>query len=173
MALGEMVPWRWGSLRRSGRDERAIDGFRGDIASLHREMDRLFDSLWNDSFSSSLLSGDMSRMDVTPQLDVTEDDKSFSVKVDLPGMDEKNVDVTLSDRLLTIRGKKEEDKETKDKDYYRRERAYGSFRRSIEIPAAVDSSKIDASFRKGVLTIDLPKTKEAQDKIKHIEVKAA
>lgn len=173
MALGEMVPWRWGNLRRSGRDERTLEGFRGDIASLHREMDRLFDSLWNEGLGSSLLSGDWSRMDVTPQLDVTEDDKSFTVTVDLPGMDEKNVDVALSDRVLTIRGKKEEDQETKDKDYYRRERAYGSFRRSIEIPAAVDSSKIDAKFRKGVLTIYLPKTKEAQDKTKHIEVKAA
>jgi HSP20 family protein len=172
MALGEMVPWRWGSLRRSARDEKALEGFRGDIVSLHREMDRLCESLWNDGFSSSLLSGDWSRMDVTPQLDVTEDDKSFSVKIDLPGMDEKDVDVTLSDRVLTIRGKKEEEKETKEKDYYRRERAYGSFRRNIEIPAAVDSSRIDASFKKGVLTINLPKTKEAQDKVKHIEVKA-
>ncbi|MEX2494521.1 MAG: Hsp20/alpha crystallin family protein [Woeseia sp.] len=173
MALGEMVPWRWGSLRRSGRDERAFEGYRGDITSLHREMDRLFDRLWNDSFSPSLLSGDWSRMDVMPQLDVTEDDKSFSVKVDLPGMDEKTVDVTLSDRVLTIRGKKEEDRETKDKDYYRRERAFGSFRRSIEIPAAVDTSQIDASFKKGILTIHLPKTKEAQATTKHIEVKAA
>jgi HSP20 family protein len=173
MALGEMVPWRWGSLRRSGLDEKAVEGFRGDIASLHREMDRLFESLWNDSFSSSLLSGDWSRMEVVPQLDVTEDDKSFSVKIDLPGMDEKDVDLTLSDRVLTIRGKKEEDKETKEKDYYRRERACGSFRRRIEIPAAVDAAKIDASFKKGVLTINLPKTKEAQDKVKHIQVKAA
>ena len=173
MALGEMVPWRWGSLRRPGRDERALEGFRGDIVSLHREMDRLFESLWNDGFGSSLLSGDLPRMEVTPQLDVTEDEKSFSVKIDLPGMDEKNVDVTLSDRVLTIRGNKEEDKETKDKDYYRRERTCGSFRRSIEIPAAVDASKIDASFKKGVLTINLPKTKEAQDKVKHIEVKAS
>ena len=75
--------------------------------------------------------------------------------------------------LLTVRGKKEEDKETKEKDYYRRERACGSFRRSIEIPAAVDASRIDASFKKGVLTINLPKTKEAQDKVKHIQVTAA
>lgn len=173
MALGEMVPWRWGSLRRSGRDEKAVEGFRGEIASLHREMDRLFESLWNDGFSSSLLSRDWPLTDVMPQLDVTEDDKSFSIKVDLPGMDEKDVDVTLSDRLITIRGKKEEDEETREKDYYRRERTYGSFRRSIEIPAAVDASKIDASFRKGVLTINLPKTREAQEKVKHIEVKAA
>ena len=173
MALGEMVPWRWGSLRRSGRDVRDVEGFRGDIASLHREMDRLFDNLWNDGFGSPLLSGDWGRFEIAPQLDVTEDDKAFTVKIDLPGMDETDVDVTLSDRVLSIRGTKEEDKETKDKDFYRRERAHGSFRRSIEIPAAVDASKIDASFTKGVLTISLPKTREAQNKVKHIEVKAA
>jgi HSP20 family protein len=173
MALGEMVPWRWGSLRRSGRDEKPFEGFRGDIASLHRELDRLFESLWNEGFGSSMLSADWARMEVVPQLDVTEDYKSFSVKIDLPGMGEKDVDVTLSDRVLTIRGKKEEDKETKDKDFYRRERAFGSFRRSIEIPTAVDASKIEASFNKGVLKIQLPKTKEAQDRVKHIEVKAA
>jgi HSP20 family protein len=88
-------------------------------------------------------------------------------------MDEKDVDVTLSDRILTIRGRREEDKEAKGKDYYRRERAHGAFRRSIEIPAAVDVSKIEASFSKGVLTVHLPKTKEAQEKVRHIEVKAA
>lgn len=173
MALGEMVPWKWGSLRRSGRDDRALEGFRGDMVSLHREMDRLFENLWNDGFGPSLLSGDWGRFEIALQLDVTEDDKAFTVKVDLPGMDEKNVDVTLSERVLTVRGTKEEDKEAKDKDYYRRERAYGSFRRSIEIPAAVDASKIEASFNKGVLTVSLPKTREAQNKIKHIEVKAA
>jgi HSP20 family protein len=173
MALGEMVPWRWGGLRRAGRDDRAFEAFRGDIAALHREMDRLFENLWNDSFGSTLLSGEWGRTEIAPQLDVTEDEKAFFVKVDLPGMDEKNVDVTLSDRILTIRGRREEDKETKGKDYFRRERAYGSFRRSIEIPAAVDVSKIEASFTKGVLTVHLPKTKEAQEKVKHIEVKAA
>jgi HSP20 family protein len=108
-----------------------------------------------------------------PQLDVTKDDKSFAVKVDLPGLDEKDVEVTLSDRVLTIRGERKEEKEAKEKDYYRRERAHGTFRRSIEIPAAVDATKIEASFKKGVLTIQLRKTKEAQEKVKQIEVKVA
>ncbi len=173
MALGEIVPWRWVSFPRSGRDQRTLDGFRGSVASLHREMDRLFESLWNEGFASSPLLGDWAGLEVMPQLDVTEDEKAFSVKVDLPGMDEKDVDVTLADRVLTIRGKKEEDKEEKGKDYHRRERAFGSFRRSIEIPAAVDVSRIEASFKKGVLTVHLPKSKEAREQIKRIEVKAA
>jgi HSP20 family protein len=136
-------------------------------------MDRLFEGLWSEGFGSSLLPEVWARGEIAPQLDVTEDDKAFAVKVDLPGLDEKDVEVTLSDRLLTIRGEKKEDKETKEKNYYRRERAYGTFRRSIEIPAVVDATKIDASFKKGVLTIQLPKTKEAQQKVKQIEVKAA
>lgn len=173
MSIGEMVPWRWGSLKRAGREDRPLESFRSEIASLHREMDRLFENLWSEGLASSLSSEDWARMEVVPQLDVAEDDTSFSVKIDLPGMDEKDVDVTLSDRVLTVRGRKEEDKETKEKDFYRRERAFGSFRRSIEIPASIDASKIEASFRNGVLTIQLPKTREAQEKTRHIEVKAA
>ena len=88
MALGEMVPWRWGSFRRAGRDDKALEGFRGDIASLHREMDRLFESLWHEGFGPSLVSGELARFEIAPQLDVAEDDKSITVKVDLPGMDE-------------------------------------------------------------------------------------
>jgi HSP20 family protein len=95
------------------------------------------------------------------------------VSVELPGMNEKDVDISLTDRFLTIRGEKKEEKETKEKDIYRRERSYGSFRRTLEIPTEIDSSKIEASFKNGVLTIQLPKTKEAQAKVTHIPVKAA
>lgn len=174
MALGELAPWRWGGLRRRmQRDDRPFESFRREIEALQREMDRLFERVWGEAESASLLPEYWSRRELIPQLDVVEDDKAFHVNIELPGMDEKDVDVTLSDRVLTIRGEKKEDKETKEKDFYRRERAYGSFRRSIEIPVAVDTSKIEASFSKGVLKITLPKTKEAQEKIKHIEVKAA
>jgi HSP20 family protein len=109
-----------------------------------------------------------SRREVVPQLDVTEDDRAFHVTVELPGLDEKNVAVSLDDRVLTISGEKRAEKEEKDKNSYRRERAYGSFRRAFEIPA-----KIEARFKKGVLSIDLPKTKEAQQKTTRIPVKAA
>jgi HSP20 family protein len=173
MAIGDIVPWRWGGLRRWEREGRPSDNFRREMESLHREMDRLFEGLWSESFGASLLPEVWARGEIVPQLDVSEDDKSFAVRVDLPGLDEKDVEVTLSDRVLTVRGEKKEEKEAKEKDYYRRERAYGTFRRSIEIPAAVDATKIEASFTKGVLTIRLPKTKEAQEKVKQIEVKAA
>jgi HSP20 family protein len=88
-------------------------------------------------------------------------------------MTDKDVDVSLTDRTLTISGEKKDDKEKKDKGVYRRERAYGSFRRVMELPGDVDADKIHASFQDGVLTIDLPKSKEAQEKVRRIPVKAA
>ncbi len=108
-----------------------------------------------------------------PDIDQTEDDKAFHMSIELPGMDEKDVDITLSSRLLTIRGEKKQEEKEEGKDFYRRERTFGSFRRTLELPGEVDASKIEASFKRGVLKIELPRTKEAQNRIKHIAVKAA
>jgi len=171
MAIGNLVPWRWGTLR-SFDDDRSLDPFRTEMETLHRNIDRLFADAWGGSFAPSLLSETWTTK-ITPRLDVTEDDKGFHVSVELPGMSDKDVAVTADDRVLTIRGEKKEEKEKKDKDVFRRERAYGSFRRTIELPGNVDSAKIEAKFKDGVLTIDLPKTKEAQDRVKQIPVKAA
>ena len=88
-------------------------------------------------------------------------------------LDEDDVDVTLSGGVLTIRGEKKREEEEKGKDYYRSERHFGSFRRSLPIPVDVDETKIEAEFKKGVLNIELPKTREARDKVKHIPIKAA
>src|SRR5690606_31437157 len=115
----------------------------------------------------------MSRGEIMPQLDMTEDDEAFHLNVELPGMDEKDVEITLRNHTLTIKGEKKEEKESREKDVHRRERAYGYFRRSIELPSDVDPDTTAATDRKGVLTIDLPKTKQAQDQAKRIEVKAA
>jgi HSP20 family protein len=169
MAMGELIPWRWGGLRRLEEDQ-TFDSFRREMEALHRNIDRMFANVWS---GPSLLGETWTTRDVVPKLDVTEDDKGFNVTVELPGMDEKDVAVSVADRVLTIRGEKKEEKEKKDKEVYRRERAYGSFRRVMELPADVDAEKIEASFRKGVLTIALPKTKEAQAKVKQIPVKAA
>jgi HSP20 family protein len=169
MAIGDIVPFRWGGLRRID-DDRTFDTFRAEMETLHRSIDRAFGNVLG---GPSLLSDVWASRDVVPNVDVTEDDKGFNVTVELPGMDEKDVAVSVADRVLTIRGEKKEEKEKKDKDVYRRERAYGSFRRVMELPADVDAEKIDASFKKGVLTIALPKSKEAQAKVKRFPVKAA
>ena len=106
-------------------------------------------------------------------VDVAESEKGYEITVELPGMDEKNVEVMVSNGNLTIRGEKKEEKEEKKKDYYLHERHFGSFERSFEIPEGVDADKIEAGFKKGVLTVTLPKKPEAQKPAKKIEVKAA
>jgi HSP20 family protein len=170
MANGDLVPWRWGGLRRL-EDDRSFDAFRTEMESLHRSIDRLFADAWSGGLAPSLLSESWTKGVVMPRLDVAEDDKAFHVTVELPGLSEKDVAVTVTDRVLTISGEKREEKEKKDKDVVRRERAYGSFRRAIELPGDVDAGKIAAKFKDGVLTVDVPKTKEAQERVKKIPVK--
>jgi len=173
MTLKQMMPWRWGGLRSWDEDEREFDSFFTGMDSLHKEMDRLFDEFRKMSAHPMPMGRSWNLAQVTPRIDETEDDKAFHVKVELPGMDQEDVDITLTDGLLTIRGEKKQEEEEKGKDFYRTERAFGTFRRSIPIPVEVDESKIDASFKKGVLNITLPKSAEAQKKVKHIAVKAA
>jgi HSP20 family protein len=108
--------------------------------------------------------------DVTPAIDIVEKDKVFEVTAELPGLDVKNIDLQLSDNVLTIRGEKQEEKEEKTKDRYVSERRYGSFRRSLQVPGGVEADKIEANFKNGVLTVTLPKSAEAQKKQKTIPV---
>jgi HSP20 family protein len=92
-----------------------------------------------------------------PSVDVIEKDGMFEVTADLPGVDEKNVEVKLSGDILTIKGQREERKEEKKQDYYLCERQFGAFERSFQVPENVESNKIDACFKNGVLTVTLPK----------------
>ncbi len=180
MSLKEMVPWRWGGLRRWEDDERPFEPFLREMSTLHKEMDRLFEEFWKGSGRSFVLtpqwqmsSEPLSAMQVMPRIDATEDDKAYQIRAELPGMDREDVDITLADGMLTIRGEKKREDEEKGKEFYRKERTFGSFRRTLPVPSEVDESQIVASFRKGVLTIELPKSEEARKKITHIDVKAA
>ena len=106
-----------------------------------------------------------------PAVDLVEQEKAFELTAELPGLDEKNVEVKVANGVLTIKGEKQEDKEEKNKDFHMRERRFGSFERALRIPDTVDADKIEASFKKGVLTVTLPKTAEAQKPVKKIAVK--
>jgi HSP20 family protein len=148
--------------------------------SLHREIDRLFDDFssgfrW--PFGRSVFGAEPFWREVTwptmPAVDVVETEKAYEVTADLPGMDEKNIEVKVADGVLTIKGEKQQEKEEKKKDYYLQERSFGSCQRSLELPEGVETDKIEASFKKGVLTVTLPKKPEAQKPTKKIEVKAA
>lgn len=108
-----------------------------------------------------------------PSIDVAEDDKAFHITAELPGLEAKDIELSVADGTLVIKGEKKEEKEHKNKNYYMSERAYGSFHRSFALPAQIDHDKIAADLAKGVLTITLPKTAAAQKPAKKVEVKAA
>ena len=109
----------------------------------------------------------------SPAVDITEDDAGYKMTAELPGMNEKEIEVALSEGMLTLKGEKRQEKEQKDKNFYLSERSYGSFQRSFALPDGVDRDNIAADFAKGVLTITLPKTAKAKEAEKKIEVRAA
>ncbi|NKK42694.1 Hsp20 family protein [Rhizobium leguminosarum bv. viciae] len=144
------------------------------LDSLRSEIDRVF----NDFGSPSIFDRAFSRMPAAFSrgmlaVDLVESEKAFELSAELPGVDAKDLDVTLADGVLTIKGEKNETKEEKEKDYYLSERRYGSFHRSLELPRGVDSEKIEAKFSNGILKVTLPKTPERQRNDKKITVKAA
>jgi HSP20 family protein len=114
----------------------------------------------------------MGALPAAPAVDFVEKDKEFEITAELPGLDGKNVEVKLSNGVLTISGEKKEEKEEKKEGYYFSERRYGSFKRAFRVPEGVDADKIEAGFDKGVLTVRLPKTPEAQKAQKTIEIKS-
>lgn len=144
---------------------RQVDFF-APFSELQREMNRLFDETYRGVGPAR--DGGAALM---PSLDVKETDTSYKVSAELPGVDEKDVQVTFENGSLTIRGEKKAEKEEKKEGYYLSERSYGSFRRSIAFDD-VDGDKIDARFAKGVLTITLPKLPAEKSKVTKIEVKA-
>jgi HSP20 family protein len=109
---------------------------------------------------------------LTPSVDIAERDNMYEVIADLPGVDEKNIEVSLSGDMLTIKGKREERKEEEEGDYYVSERQLGAFERSFQLPEGVDGDKIDARFKKGVLTVSIPKKPEALKAEKKISIQA-
>jgi HSP20 family protein len=108
-----------------------------------------------------------------PAVDVAETDQAYEIKAELPGLDEKNIEVKVANGVLSIKGEKQEEKEEREKDYYRRERSFGSFERSFQLPDDIEADKIEATFKNGVLSVTLPKSAEARQQAKKIEVKAS
>ena len=147
--------------------------------ALRREVDQAFQNFGLGALPLALtqpmFQGEFFRdrsWNTAPAVDVIEKDKEFEITAELPGLDEKDVEVKLVNGNLTIKGEKKEEKEEREKDYYVSERRYGSFVRSFPVPEGVSADKIEASFAKGVLTVRLPKTTEAQTE-KKVPVKAA
>ena len=133
------------------------------------EMRRMMENFWMAPFEEFGRWGD----GLTPKVDVKEEDREIIVSAELPGMDQKDIDVTVTNDSVRISGEKKHEKEEEEKGFYRHETFCGSFDRVIDLPAEVEEDKAEAEFSKGVLTIKLPKSEEAQAKHKKIKIKSA
>ncbi len=145
----ELVPWR---------------PFR-ELERMRREMDRIWDS-----FFERRPARVEEEAEWLPTLDVSETKDSYVVKAELPGIDPKEIDISLMNDILTIKGEKKQEKEEKEENYHIIERSYGAFTRSVRLPGQVQSDKINATFKNGVLKVTLPKTEEAKKKEIKIKV---
>lgn len=157
----------------------AFDAFH----SLRNEVDRVFERFWHGLDFPSLPSlaravAPTFRYETSlglnlPAVDVKESEKAFSIAAELPGMTEKDIEITLSGDILSIKGEKSEEREEKGRNVYLSERRFGSFQRSFALPDGVDRDKIEAAFDKGVLTVTLPKTADAMKGKRKVEIKGA
>lgn len=138
----------------------------GELGLFRREMDSLFDKFINQRPLFSSL-----RDEWLPSVDISETKDSVVVKAELPGVDTKDINVSITGGILTVKGEKKDEKEEKDEHRHYVERYHGSFQRSFQLPAEVKTDKIDATFDKGVLKIKLPKTEQAKKREIEITVK--
>lgn len=151
----EMMP-------RKKREGREVARFRNELGNLFSRFFDLDFPSGREWFSDGPWS---------PKVDVADGKKRITVKAELPGVDIKDIDVSLDGRILTIKGEKKQESEEKEENCHRMERSYGYFSRSLEVPSEVDQDKVDASYKKGILQIVLKKTKSAETK--KIEIKNA
>jgi HSP20 family protein len=135
---------------------RALAPWRG-MGGLREEMERVFDRFFEPRWE------EFEAIDAwAPKVDFSETKDAFMVKAEIPGVEQKDVSVSLENQMLTIRGEKHKEKEEKDEKYHRVERSWGGFTRTIALPAGLDTEKVDAAFKDGVLTIKLPKAPGAK-----------
>ena len=138
-----------------------------EVSRLRREMDRL----WDDYFGSGRRGLQPPQAEFAPVVDVKETAEAVVVKAEVPGMDAKDINISVTGEVLTIKGEKKSEREEKEENYHVVERSYGSFSRSLALPGAVDLDKIEAKYDKGVLTVTCPKKEEVKPKA--IEIKTA
>lgn len=161
MNVRDLIPW--------GRQNNAAPTVYGSeqmnpLLAFHRDMNRLFDETFRDFGAPSLFG----RMSVWPSVEIAETDKDIRVSAELPGLEEKDVEVLIEDGALTLRGEKKS--EVEDKARHFSERYYGRFERQIPLGFEVDDDKVAATFRNGVLTVTVPKSEKAQARTKRISI---
>ncbi|WP_086617458.1 Hsp20/alpha crystallin family protein [Erythrobacter tepidarius] len=161
MQIKDLIPW---VRKDSAPESKSGDG--NPIATLQREMNQVFESFWNrfGHLEWPWGSGEA-------RSDMVETDNAIEISIELPGMEMKDIELTVTDDMLTLKGEKRIERQEEKRGYYLSERSYGAVYRTIPLPPGVDGDKAQASFKNGVLTIRLPQTPEAQAKVKRIEVK--
>ncbi|CAD7036629.1 Hsp20/alpha crystallin family protein [Pseudorhizobium endolithicum] len=167
MTIRDLIPWG----RNNGQSAPTVfNDDRDPFLSLHREVNRLFDDVFR-GFGGGLpsLTGGAGFGKGWPSVEISDHDKEIRVTAEVPGLDEKDIEVLLNDGVLTLRGEKRS--ETDDKERQFSERYYGRFERRIPVGYDVEEDKVDAQFKNGVLTVVLPKTEKAQSRVKRIAIR--
>lgn len=166
MAVTELMPWKRSQRLPVQRIEPLQD--RDPFLALYREMNRLFDEVWNGFGFSPVSAYDHYG---APSVDLVETDEGFRLSAELPGVDGKDIEVLLTEDTLTIRGEKKSEDESRERRVG--ERVYGKFERRISLPDEVEADKVEASFKNGVLSVRLPRSGKAQENVRRIPLKAA
>ena len=139
----------------------AVSRPRDIFSAMRSEMDRMFERFEHGFPRLPLFRGDHATV-MVPDLEVRENASAITVEAELPGVEEKDISVTLSNGILSIKGEKKQEREDKEEHYYRMERSYGAFVRTVRLPSTVDGSKVTASFKNGLLKVTLPKSATAK-----------
>jgi len=162
MSLTSLIPWR-------NKHQENDSGDSNPLVELSREFDRAMGAMLRGSLGWGEGFGEMSAW--MPSLDLTEDDRTVTVRAEIPGVDPKDFNLSVNGNTLVISGEKREESEKKDKGVYHSERRFGSFHRMVTLPSEVDSDKVTADYAHGVLTVKMEKSPTA--KSKRIEVKTS
>ncbi|MBU0943209.1 MAG: Hsp20/alpha crystallin family protein [Proteobacteria bacterium] len=186
MDLKKLAPWNWFKeeeketdtalpINRPGQIQPRRPSY-SPVGQIQQEMEQLFNNFLKGFeqrgfgtekfFTDSLTDGLFK-----PTLDIGATEKEYAISVEVPGIDQKDITLEISNNILTIRGEKKQEHEEKQKDYYRIERSYGSFQRILSLPEDADQDAVKANFKNGILTITLPRNAVPQSKIKQIEIK--
>jgi len=187
MSLKKLIPWNWFKkeeetnhqtipIRREAGDDQSLALTR-PIEQFHHEIDRLFERAFR-GFGFGRLGFDRPTFSgmtdvIKPTLDLGATDKAYTVTVEIPGVDEKDVKLEIANDTLTISGEKKQETEEKEKNYYRLERSYGSFQRVLSLPEDIDQDGVKASFKRGVLTVTMPRKALPKSDVRQITINTA